>query len=628
MIQFDKIFLSFGDQIVFDHISYSIDPHKKIGLVGRNGAGKTTLLNVIAGRQLLDDGDIRIPKDFRLAFMPQEVVLTSEKNLIDETISTNVELTPYLDDFIALEAKIQSGEPESKDWQAYAHLHHVLHELDFENKKAQAKQMLNNLGFKQEQLDKSVNELSVGWKMRVILAKLLLQKADFYLFDEPTNHLDLIAKDWFVEFLKSAPFGFMLVSHDKYFLNNVCQEICDLALGNLNCYQGNYDSYLVAKEQSTALREKKYAEQQKYIKKQTATIERFRAKATKASMAQSMIKALEKIELIELESEQKSVRVSLPKTQPTGKIVLDVNKISFAFGQNFIFQHATFQIPRGHKVALVAANGMGKSTLLNVIMGNYKPTTGSITFGYHVTPAFFEQDQNKSLNAENTIFDEIEAICESADDRARVRGLLGSFLFSGDDVYKKIKVLSGGEKNRVAMVKILLAHANFLILDEPTNHLDIVSKDILLDALTQFDGTILFVSHDRSFLNSLATDILELTPTRVYHYSGNYDEYLYHKQQLSLAESEDKKIASKANTQIESTKKSSKELNAHRRQLQQLEGVITKLEHQITNVTDQFGHLTYGSLEWQDAQKKLATLQQTLKDRSHDWEQLMSKLDT
>ena len=398
MIQLDDICLSFGNQIIFDHVSVSFEEGQKIGLVGRNGSGKSTLLNVIGGAQQLDDGQVRMPKSCKIAFMPQDVVLISNKSILHEAIDAFPEVSAILQELMKLEPLVHSEITDPIILERYTQLHHELHEEAYESKQAQTKQMLAGLGFKQETFDTPVSSLSVGWKMRLILAKLLLQKADFYLFDEPTNHLDLIAKDWFAEFLCSASFGFILVSHDKYFLDTVCQEICEISRGALTCYTGNYDAYLVQKQATAELLEKKHAEQQKYIKKQTATIERFRAKASKASMAQSMIKALEKIEIIELESDQKAVRVNLAHTKPTGKIVLDVQNLSFSFDSKKIFEHARFEIPRGHKVALVAANGTGKTTLLNVIMNKYKANSGHLTLGYHVTPAFFEQDQNKSLN--------------------------------------------------------------------------------------------------------------------------------------------------------------------------------------------------------------------------------------
>lgn len=620
MIQLKDLTLFFGQQTIFNHISFNIDTQHKIGLVGRNGAGKSTLLNTIAGFQKPDDGTISIAASITIAYMKQDVVLTSSRTILMEALSARPTLATILDELSDLEPKIENNSATEKEFVHYAQLHNDLHEQQFETTKAKAQQMLVGLGFTQEQFNAYVDTLSVGWKMRLVLAKLLLQEADFYLFDEPTNHLDLSAKDWFVDFLCNAPFGFMLVSHDKYFLDTVCNHICEISRGNLTCYTGNFDTYIAQKEAQAEQIEKKFEQQQKMIQQKTATIKRFAAKATKARMAQSMLKSLAKIELIEPESEEKAVAISLPKTTQPGKIVLTINNLQFGFSDTPIFDHASCEILRGHKVALVAPNGTGKSTLLNVIMGKYKAKSGTMTFGHNVTATFFEQDQNKSLNHKNTILQEVESVCRTSEDRARVRGLLGAFLFSGSDVEKPISVLSGGEKNRVAMVKILLAHANFLILDEPTNHLDLISKEILLNALTQFDGTLLFVSHDRDFLNNLATDIIELTPTALHHYSGNYDEYLYHKQQAVTT------IPTKSQEQIHNTKQPTPENStqrAHRKQVQQLESLINKLEKQHAALVNEFETLTYSSPMYQKKLDELKTLEKKVQEHYAAWETLI-----
>lgn len=621
MIQLDSLTLAFGARKIFDAISTSIDPQNKIGLVGSNGAGKTTLLSVIAGQSKPDEGTISIPKGFRTAYMPQDVVLVSEKSVLAESLS----IFPWsenLEQLTSVEQQLKQSPEDHELLGRYAELTHTLYDSDYELASAQAKKVLTGLGFSQQQLDQSVAKLSVGWKMRLVLAKLLLQQADFYLFDEPTNHLDLIAKDWFAEFLRNSASGFILVSHDKYFLDTVCSRICELCMGKLTCYTGNYDNFLQQKKAAQELQEKKYLEQQKYIKKQTETIERFKAKATKASMAQSMLKALEKIELIELDHTLKSVRISLAPTKPAGKTVLEIKNLSFSFGDKKIIDHAHLEIKRGHKVALVAPNGIGKTTLLNLIMGKLTPHAGTITFGHQVVPAFFEQDQNRSLNHQNNILQEVESTCQTPDQRARVRTLLGSFLFSGDDVNKKISVLSGGEKNRVAMVKILIQQANFLILDEPTNHLDIQSKDILLDALKQYDGTILFVSHDRTFLNSLATDIVELADYKLWGYSGNYDEYLYHKHHLNDTQKtkEPQKQAPKKSTKASHATQKKEQKGSPLKLLKTLETKIMKLEQEQKTVTEQFATLLYGTTAYQKATERLKKITQELQELYVQWE--------
>jgi ATP-binding cassette, subfamily F, member 3 len=622
MIQLKDICLSFGQRAIFDHISYAVQPDQKIGLVGRNGSGKTTLLKAIASQQGLDSGTVSMPKDFRCAYMAQEVVLVSHKTIVNEALCACDGFEPLIEKLDDLERKKITIGLSEQELESYSSLHHHLFEVGYEYKRSRAEKMLVGLGFKQEKLQDSVDTLSVGWKMRLVLAKLLLQDADFYLFDEPTNHLDLYAKDWFVDFLSSARFGFILVSHDEYFLNVVCDHIAEISMGKLTVYTGSYQTYVEQKEANRALLEKKYIEQQKYIKKQQETIDRFRATASRASMVQSMIKALDKIERIELEHEQKDIHFSLPPTQRPGKIILECNDLSYAFGNTPIFEHATFQVFRGHKVALVAPNGMGKTTLLNVLIGKYAPTQGTVSLGHKVSVAFFEQEQSKSLTSNNTVLDEVENACPSTEERMRARGLLGAFLFSGDDVYKKISVLSGGEKNRVAMVKILLQNANFLVLDEPTNHLDITSKNILLRALLQFDGTILFVSHDRSFLNGLATDIVELTPQRVFTYAGNYDEYLYHKKHMTVVSSPAAPALRVTITAGQQHQLARKQQDSAYKQLQKIIKKIETLEKQKIETIRVFEEFSFGTKEYDAALARLQKIERDLALHNKMWEQL------
>jgi ATP-binding cassette subfamily F protein 3 len=430
--------------------------------------------------------------------------------------------------------------------------------------------------------------------MRLVLAKLLLAKADFYLFDEPTNHLDLIAKDWFVAFLRDSKFGFLLVCHDQYFLDKLCDQVFELSLAKLNQYKGNYTAYLQQKEEAEELLEQRYLEQQRFFKKQRSTIDRFRASATKASMVQSKIKALEKVELISLEEKPKNVKFDFANVERAGKIVLQAKNLSMAFGEHVVFKHVALQLERGKKAAIVAPNGMGKTTLLNVLTGKLKPLSGETVFGHNVKVALFEQDQNRSLEANKTVLQEVEDACNSFEQRAKVRTVLGAFLFSGDDVYKKIAVLSGGEKNRVAMVKVLLKDANFLILDEPTNHLDLDSKGILLHVLKQYTGTILFVSHDRNFLNELASDIFELTPGGTFHYHGNYDSFLYQKEQQGKA-----MALSKNTGAIEAKKGKPKAKPVDTKALEKLhslESSLNKLKQEKRRLEAKFESIEYGSV--------------------------------
>ena len=624
MIIGKDITLHFGQQVVFDNVAFTFGQQQKIGLAGRNGAGKSTLLKVIAGQQKLDAGGVSIERDKKIAYMPQEVVLLSAKTVLDEAFAV-------FDDIFALKkerdeleqyfASHDAAEADPVKVERYAHVIHECSQVDIGSLETQTKKMLQGLGIGPDRWTMSVDQLSVGWKMRLVLAKLLLQNADFYLFDEPTNHLDIVTKDWFFDFLRSSKAGFLLVTHDRYFLDNACDYIYELNRGKGTMFTGNYDAFLTHKENESAIKEAAYIQQQKDIKRKTETINRFRASASRASMAQSMIKALDKIERIEPDPKQGAVHFSFAPVVRAGEVVLHVENVSKSFGDKQLFKDVTFQIFREDRVALVAANGVGKTTLLNILMNKLNADHGAMRLGHNVTPAYFEQDQERSLNKQKTILDEIEDSCKTSEARGRARAFLGAFLFPGDDVHKRIAVLSGGEKNRVAMVKVLLTQANFLILDEPTNHLDLISKEVLLQALQQYKGTLLFVSHDRSFLNSLATRIVELTPTGVRSYKGNYEAYLYYKQQ-ETAQSAPAQAAKPVAQKEVKQEPQGKEAYEARKKRNSLERKIEKLEEEIAALNVKLGELEWGSDEHQRADARVKQIQKSLTETYAEWEKL------
>ncbi len=579
MIQIKSLCLSFGTQKIFNNISYNINSDEKVGLVGLNGSGKSTLLKIIAQQQECDSGFVQLSSNKKIGYMPQEVILNSIKSVIDEVMS--------------------SAE--------------ILDESETESIKAEAKKMLMSLGFTLKQIEQPVTELSVGWRMRVVLAKLLLQKADFYLFDEPTNHLDIVTKAWFLNFLKDAPFGFLLVCHERYFLDNICSSVFELENGNGSPYKGNYSDYEKQKNERFKSLEAQYTQQQKEIVRKQSTIDRFKASATKASAAKSMQKALDKIERIVLPQQIKKVEFKLPKIEPSGQTVLTLKNVQHKFESKKIFSNIEFLIERNEKIALIAANGVGKTTLLNVIMKKYQLQNGNITFGYNVTTAFFEQDQVSALDPEKTIFETMQTAAPKITDLA-IRGMLGCFLFTQDLIHKKTRVLSGGERNRLSMAKVLLQQANLLILDEPTNHLDIVSKDIMLDALKQYQGTILFVSHDQSFINNLSTHIIELTPTGAYKYTGNYEEYSYHKK---FIEEKQEPLLQKVLISQEVVKKNSFEQN---KEIKKLENQINKIEKEIDQLSCELANYDYGTEEFSSRYEKIGELQKKHKLLFASWE--------
>ena len=506
----------------------------------------------------------------------------------------------------------------------YTDLLDKLKQFDQVRAQARTHEVLNGLGFSEKQKNEPVNTLSVGWKMRIVLAKLLLSDADFYLFDEPTNHLDLSTKEWFCDYLCDAPFGFLLVTHDRYFLEKACNKIFELENGKGTMYDGNFSSYINQKERQREITKAAYETQQKEIERKEETINRFRAKASKAAMVKSMIKQLDKIERIEIEPPLPKIRITFPQITVPGKTVLTIKDLSYKFGDKKIFEHASATIMRGQKVALVAPNGTGKTTLFNVIAGKYPIQTGEITLGHNVKSAFFEQEQGTVMTGTNTIYEEVSRACPDVRED-NIRAFLGSFLFSGSDIHKKISMLSGGEKNRVAMVKVLLQKANLLLLDEPTNHLDLVTKEILLQALQQYQGTMLIVSHDHLFIQQLATDILELMPDGLHHFPGSYEAYLDYKK-LRTAPTPTT-LNSQSAESVQNKKTESKEILEFRKRSAKIEKNIAKLEEDQKNISESFANLSYGTAAYTEAVRKLDAITKELNQKTNDWENLQKKLN-
>ncbi|HLC07449.1 MAG TPA: ABC-F family ATP-binding cassette domain-containing protein [Candidatus Babeliales bacterium] len=622
MINGYNICLEMIEQVIFADISFVFDHDQRIGLVGRNGSGKSTLLKVIAGQQQLDSGAVSIQKGKSIAYLSQDVVLQSDKSIVEETYTAFAYVADLLDEQKKIEAQLDHADDLDELLERYAVVCEKLLHVDQEGMRAEAKKVLMGLGFKPEVFDEPVSTLSVGWKMRIVLAKLLLQKADFYLFDEPTNHLDIVAKEWFLQFLKRAPFGFVLVCHDRYFLNQLCDVIFELERGNGKLYVGDYNDYEQQKAHDEALLEMQYKNQQRDIKQKQEFIDRFKAKASKATVAQSMVKKLEKIERIELPPKAPDINFNFPPIQQSGSTVLKIENVAHSFGEKQIFKNVSFEVQRGKKIALVAANGVGKTTLFNLIAHKLPLETGTITLGYNVHYTVFDQDQTASLAINKTILENITESCPKATEQ-KVRAFAGSFLFTKDSINKKVGVLSGGEKNRVGMIKVLLQNANLLLLDEPTNHLDIQSKDILLTALNAYQGTILFVSHDQDFVNKLATDVVELSVDGAKEYQGNYELYLYQKQQEAQKAQGAEQVSNK---KVSQDKKEAEVISVKKPQseVKVLERTIQKLEHEITKTENSFADLVFGTPKFADAQKKLTDLKKELAVALAEWENSQS----
>lgn len=568
MINFKKIFLDFGGQAIFEDLNITLDTSKKIGLVGNNGTGKTTLLRMLKKENEQYFGTIDIPKNISIAYLPQHATLLSTKTVLEEALFSEEE------------------------------------DLLLQPKEHEVKIILDGLGF-QDKLNKPVNELSTGWQMRLLLAKLLIKKADFYLFDEPTNHLDITTKEWLLNKLKTLP-GFILISHERYFLDNLPDQIIELNQKKAITYHGNFTYFENQKAINEELLLKNYLEQQKEIDEKLKTISRFKATASKAKMAQSMLKKVEKIELIEAPiNNNRRVNFSFPSLSKSGTIVLKVENLSHSYNSQKILDSVSFEIEKNEKIAIVAPNGIGKTTLLKLIVGKMPIQQGKIIPGHNVLMSYFEQDNVVVLPENKAIIDYM--ISETKVSEEQIRTFLGGFLFCKDTIYKKIGVLSGGEKNRLCMTKTLLKNGNFLILDEPTNHLDITSKEILSQALKQYPGTILFVSHDQYFINSLATRILKLSDQKIESYPGNYDDYLY------LQKDPVQKVENKPNQLKVEQKEAAKKFY-------ELERNIKKAEDKLKNLELTLTEYEYGNPMFAQVSKKIVNQKKEIEELLKLWE--------
>lgn len=539
MIYLNDISLSFGDRQLLDGISFMLSSRHRAGLIGKNGAGKSTLFKIIQGEITPDRGRVEMAKEYTLGYLKQDINFQNEVSVIDEAKKAFSQIE-YLQNCIRkINDKLAAfNEFESLEYrntvQQLSDYIHRLELLDAANADARAVKVLKGLGFKDEELQRPLHTFSGGWKMRVELAKLLLQKPDLLLLDEPTNHLDIQSIVWLEQYLQTYPGVVIIISHDKMFLDNTCNKILELELGRLSVYEGNYSKYLIEKAKQKEILSASFENQQKLIQQKERTINRFMAKATKTKMAQSMRKQLDKIEQIEI-PKQDNARLSL-KFQSSvrpGRVVFDINDLSMSFGEKQIFSQINMHVERGDKIALVGKNGEGKSTFVKLIIGELMPVTGKIQYGTNVQVSYYAQDQPDTLDRNKTVLEIMEG--ESpAEQRPNVRKILGAFLFSGEDVEKKVAVLSGGERSRLALALMLLRPSNVIILDEPTNHLDIATKDVLKDALLKYDGTLIVISHDREFLDGLGNKVYEFDNGRVREYLGDINYFLEKKQYLNI----------------------------------------------------------------------------------------------
>src|SRR5579872_6072181 len=533
MIQLQGAGKRFGSKLLFENCDWLITPKERTGLVGANGTGKSTLLKILGGMESLDYGSMTAMKGITQGYLPQDGLTLSGKTIFAECMSVFSDLHEMERELDTLHHSLAELDPASADYAAAAdRLHHI--DSEFRNRdgyaiEAQVGTVLDGLGFRKEDWTRRTEEFSGGWQMRIALAKLLLEKPNMLLLDEPTNHLDLEARNWLEQYLSTYPYAYVLISHDRYFLDITVNKTVEIWNKQIHFYSGNYDKYLAQKTERRTQLEAAYRNQRDRIEQLEAFINRFRYQATKAKQVQSRIKELDKIERIEIPPDEQTIHFSFPQPKPSGRVVAEFKDVSKNYGPKHVFSGASFIIERGDRIALVGINGAGKSTMIKLLAGTEPLSSGSYTLGYNATPDYFAQDQYKELDPNRRMLDDLSDAAPRST-MTELRTLLGCFLFSDDDVFKRIGVLSGGERNRYALARMLLAPSNFLLLDEPTNHLDMRAKDVLLDALSKYNGTVVLVSHDRYFIDNLATRIFEIEDGHVHVFPGNYEDYLWRKQ--------------------------------------------------------------------------------------------------
>jgi ATP-binding cassette subfamily F protein 3 len=533
MIQLTAAGKRFGPKILFQELDWLITPHDRVGLVGANGTGKTTLLKVLAETESLDYGTITQQRGIQSGYLPQDGLSLSGRTVFAECLSVFEHVHQMQREQEDLARRLAEVDHASAEYQQIAErFHRIEAEMqahDGYTIEAEVGTVLNGLGFKKEDWHRRTEEFSGGWQMRIALAKLLLQKPNLLLLDEPTNHLDLETRNWLEQYLVNYPHAYVLISHDRYFLDVTVKKTAEIWNKQVFFYTGNYEKYLTQKAERRAQLEAAYGNQKEKIDQLEAFINRFRAQATKAKQVQSRIKELERMEKIEVPPDEKAIHFSFPQPRASGRMVAEAKDLGKSYGPKQVFSSANFVIERGDRIALVGVNGAGKSTLIKLLAGSEQPTSGELRPGHNADVDYFAQDQYKALDPQARMLDDLfEAAPRST--QTELRSLLGCFLFSEDDVFKTIGVLSGGERNRYALARMLLHPSNFLLLDEPTNHLDLRAKDVLLDSLQKFTGTVVFVSHDRYFIDKLATRVFEIGEGRVEIFPGNYEDYLWRKE--------------------------------------------------------------------------------------------------
>jgi ATP-binding cassette subfamily F protein 3 len=649
MITLNHIQKQFGSKVLFKDCSLQIGVRDRIGLIGPNGSGKTTLFRMILGEESIDGGEIQIAKEVKIGYLSQEVIPFSGNTVLNEVLKSVATVISLQEKMKILEEELSSiQDPKEQERLAkeYGKLQERYTVLGGYGLEAEAKSILQGLGFKERDFARPTEELSGGWLMRIALAKILLQSPDLLLLDEPTNHLDLASLIWVEEFLINYPGAMVIVSHDRVFLNHLIDRIVEIEAQKIDLYYGDYDRYLEEKEARRQILEATYKTQQRKIEQTERFIERFRAKNTKSSQVQSRIKMLEKLERIELPQEKKEIRFRFPIPPRSGHKVIEVKNLHKSYGETVVYRGMDLNLYRGDKVALVGPNGAGKSTLLKILAGVLDFEEGEVELGKNVTRAYFAQNQFDLLHPGNTVFEELLSIATD-ESQTELRTLLGTFLFSGDEVEKKVLVLSGGEKSRLVLAKMLLKPANFILLDEPTSHLDIPSRNVLEMALKQFQGTICLITHDRHLINEIANKVIEIDHGVPQLFLGNYDDYIYKKQKLQLeevkrgvkkeVEGKEKSLKKKSKYMVKEERRvRAQQMDQYRRQLANLEKRVQEIErslHEATKTLDQLNqklsdpNLYLNQKEAYETIQSQKRVQEEVKELTHSWEFLALELE-
>jgi ATP-binding cassette, subfamily F, member 3 len=640
MIQLSSAGKHFGAKTLFQELNWVVGAKERVGLVGGNGTGKSTLLKVLAGMETLDEGSRSAAKDTTTGYLPQDGLSLSGRTVLEECLSVFGHLLDIEREMETLTHKMAELDPSSNEYEKVADRYHRI-ETEFQRNdgyslEAQVGAVLNGLGFSRDDAKRAVEEFSGGWQMRVGLAKLLLRKPNLLLLDEPTNHLDLEARNWLEEYLNNYPFAYVLVSHDRYFLDVTVDRILEIWNRHTYFYTGNYDRYLEQKAERRVQLEASQKNQQEQIHHLETFINRFRYQATKARQVQSRIKELEKIDKIELPDEERVIHFSFPQPRPSGRMVAELRSVAKSYGEKSVFENVSFVLNRGDRVALVGVNGAGKSTLIKLLSGAEPVTKGELRLGHNVELDYFAQDQYKVLNPDARLLDDLTSFAPTAvSNQTQLRTLLGSFLFSADDVFKRIGVLSGGERNRYALARMLLRPANFLLLDEPTNHLDLQAKDVLLEALRKFTGTIVFVSHDRYFIDKLATRIFEIEGGKLEDYPGNYEDYLWQKQRTGteVADSAAKRRNPEPGASVRPGEQQKRAKKTNPSSIRKMEKDRDELEEQISRSEAEITSLELELGQFKSAEESIRisglieTHRTRLKEITKQWEELVVKLE-